>query len=105
MGLFNPAPAVVTIPSSASSTSTAYSIPSSATGTSLLSANSARKGCTIWNNSTANLYIDFGGNPTTSTFAVKLSPGGYYELPFAFSGAIGGIWDAVNGNALIREFS
>jgi hypothetical protein len=103
MGLFNPAS--FAIPSSTSSASTPYSVPSSATSTSLLATNSARKGCTIWNNSTANLYIDFGATPTITTFAVKVSSGGYYELPFSYSGAINGIWDTANGNALVREFS
>jgi hypothetical protein len=80
-------------------------IAASVTSVSLVSSNPARKGITIWNNSTANLYIDFGANPSTSSFAVKISADGYYELPYSYTGSIGAIWDAANGSALVRELT
>lgn len=103
MGLFNPA--LVTFSPSTSATVTPTSVTSSTTSASLLSGNSDRKGATIWNNSTANLFVELGATATTSVFTVKLTAGGYYETPFTYTGVISGIWDAVNGSALVREFS
>ncbi|AFY31602.1 hypothetical protein [Calothrix sp. PCC 7507] len=103
MGLYNPPS--VTVTTSSSSTSTPTTVSASTSSGSLLSANSNRQGATIWNNSTANLYIEFGSSASTSAFTAKLSAGGYFEVPYKFTGAISGIWDAANGNALIRELT
>lgn len=101
MALYNPATVTVTMPTSSASTST--SVTSATTSATVLAANSNRKGATIWNNSTANLYIDFDASASTSDFAVIIAAGGYYELPFDYTGVISGIWSAANGNALVRE--
>ncbi|NEU77391.1 hypothetical protein PI95_034210 [Hassallia byssoidea VB512170] len=103
MPLFNPSS--VTITPSTSGTVAATSVAASISSVSLLAANSARKGTTIWNNSTANLYVELGATATTSAFTARVSAGGYYEVPFTYTGAISGIWDAVNGSALVREFT
>jgi hypothetical protein len=103
MPLYNPAQ--VTITPSTSGTATPTSVASSITSVSLLAANSSRKGTTIWNNSTANLYVELGATASTSAFTARLGAGGYYEIPFTYTGAISGIWDAANGSALVREFS
>lgn len=103
MALYNPS--VVTVTGSTSSNSTATSVNSSATSVTILEANVARKGATIWNNSTADLYLDFDAAASTSDFAVKLSAGGYFELPFDYTGVISGIWSAANGAALVRELT
>ncbi|MBE9210506.1 hypothetical protein IQ244_29190 [Nostoc sp. LEGE 06077] len=103
MGLFNPASVTVNNPTS--STSTPSSVSSSTTSITILASNSSRKGGTIWNKSTANLYIEFGATASTSAFVAILAAGGYYEIPFYYTGAISGIWDAVNGNALVRELT
>lgn len=103
MPLYNPSS--VTVPSSTSATATPTSVGASITSISLLAANSSRKGTTIWNNSTANLYVELGAIATTSAFTARLGAGGYYEIPFTYTGAISGIWDAANGSALVREFS
>jgi len=49
--------------------------------------------------------MDLDAAATAADYAAKLDPGGYYEVPFGFTGAISGIWSAANGNALVREFS
>ncbi|MBD2416067.1 hypothetical protein H6G80_03140 [Nostoc sp. FACHB-87] len=103
MALFNPSQVTVTIPSSSSAVPT--TVNASASSQSLLAANSNRRGATIWNNSTANLYIELGSTASLTAFTAKLLPGGYYETPFNYIGAISGIWDAVNGNAQIRELT
>jgi hypothetical protein len=103
MALFNPAQ--ITIPSSTSGTSTPTSVAANITSVMILAANSNRKGATIWNNGTANLFIEFGATATASAFVAKISAGGYFELPFCYTGIISGIWDVANGNALVRELT
>jgi len=103
MPLYNPTS--VTITPSTSATATPTSVAASITSVSLLGANSARKGSTIWNNSTANLYVELGATASTSAFTARVGAGGYYEIPFAYTGEISGIWDAANGSALVRDFS
>ncbi len=103
MALYNPA--TVTVSESTSGTSTPTTVASSTSNTTILAANSNRKGGTIWNDSTANLFIEFGATATTSVFTAKLSAGGYYEVPFNYTGVISGIWSAANGNALVRELT
>ncbi|MEH2425865.1 MAG: hypothetical protein V7K48_34690 [Nostoc sp.] len=101
MGLYNPP--VVT--ESTSSTSTPTTVASSTTSETILAANSNRKGATIWNDSTATLYLEFGAIAGTNAFIAKLNPSGYYEVPFRYTGVISGLWSAANGNALVRELT
>lgn len=103
MALYNPVS--VTVSPSIATTSTPSAVNASATSVTILALNSNRKGATIWNNSTADLYIDFDSAASTSDFAVKLSAGGYFELPFDYTGVISGIWSAANGAALVRELT
>ncbi|MCC5641128.1 hypothetical protein LC593_35970 [Nostoc sp. CHAB 5844] len=103
MALYNPAQ--VTVTESTSSTSTPSTVAASITSVTIIAANSTRKGLTIWNKSTANLYIDFDSAASTTDFAVNVAAGGYYEMPFNYTGVISGIWDAANGNALVRELT
>ncbi|MEH2086123.1 hypothetical protein [Nostoc sp.] len=103
MGLYNPAAVTVIQPTSDDSTPT--TVASSITSVTILAANSNRKGATIWNDSTANLFIEFGATATASAFTARLSASGYYEVPFYYTGVISGIWSAANGNALVRELT
>ena len=72
----------------------------------LLAANSSRKGASIYNSSPAPVIVDYlpiQADP--SPFAVKLAPEAYYEVPFAYVGAIYGATSAGNiGNIYVREF-
>ncbi|MEH2128899.1 hypothetical protein [Nostoc sp.] len=103
MGLYNSA--AVTVVQPTSETSTPTTVASSTDSDIILAANSNRKGATFWNDSTANLFLEFGATATTSAFTAKLSAGGYYEVPFNYTGVISGIWSAANGNALVRELT
>lgn len=103
MPLSNPT-ATISFPTSTSVTRSIVS--ASTTFVPLLTLNSARKGVTIWNNSSANLYIELGTSAvTTTSFSVKVGADGYYELPFGYIGPINGIWDGSTGSALVREFT
>lgn len=75
---------------------------------SLIAANTSRKGLSIFNDTTANLYISFSGAASTANFKVKVAAGGYYEMApeVIFTGQIFGIWDAAGaGNARVTEES
>ncbi|NJL64899.1 MAG: hypothetical protein HC903_27720 [Methylacidiphilales bacterium] len=87
-----------------SSTVTTSDVDASIESTTLLEVNANRVGATIWNKSSSNLYIDFDTVTTVNSFAVKLVPDAFYELPFGFTGIISGIWEVANGKAVIREF-
>lgn len=73
----------------------------------LVLANPDRKGLTLWNDSLGNVYVEFGSvAPTTTEYTVKIAPGGYYELPYLYTGQIQGLWDAAGGTGvLVREFA
>lgn len=71
----------------------------------LLSPNAARIGATIFNNSTAILYLILGPTASSSSFTVLINSQGYYETPFGYGGTIAGIWASVSGSALITELS
>lgn len=103
MALFNPVSVAVENPRADNVEPS--SILADTTSKTLLLANTDRKGATIFNNSTGRLYVKMGATASTTTFSVLLESGGYYEVPFGYTGAISGIWSNTNGNALVEEFS
>jgi hypothetical protein len=89
-----------------SSTATTSSVSDQATNATLLSLNANRLGATIYNDSTATLYVKLGTTATTTDFTVILAPGGYYEVPFGYTGRIDGIWASdQSGAARITELT
>lgn len=71
----------------------------------LLQANLARRGATVFNDSTAVLTLLLGDGQSATVFTTQLAAGAYYEIPFGFTGNITGAWAAVNGAAQITELS
>lgn len=84
-------------------TAVTSTVASSASNVTLLSANSSRRGGTIYNESTADLYIKLGVTASLTDFTVRMIPGSYYETPYNYTGRIDGIWVSANGNARITE--
>lgn len=70
----------------------------------LLPANADRLGASIYNDSTATLYVGIGDLPSTVFHSVQLLTGDYFELPANFTGPVYGIWASVNGAARITEY-
>lgn len=102
----NPLPVISTPKPSANAAVT--NVASNAANVTLLAANAARLGATIFNNAlSGNLYAKCGATATTTTsFTVKIVPGAYWEVPFAYTGQIDGIWDTADGNgAVISELT
>jgi len=88
------------------SNATLSNVSSSASSVTLLSANSARQKCFIWNNSTAILYVKLSSDAaTTSSCTYKMIADAQWEVPAGYTGAITGIWASANGAARITELA
>lgn len=87
---------------------TTVAVTSVATATSLLAANSVRKGVTISNDSTAILYVGFGTDVSSSKYWVAIAAKGTVALtatlPLGYLGPIYGVWASANGSAMVTEF-
>lgn len=98
----NPFP--VSQPSASTGVNT--SVAGAASDTSLLAANAARRGATVFNDSTVTLSLLLGATAASATnFTMKVAAGGYYEVPFGYTGAVRGIWASATGNARITELT
>jgi hypothetical protein len=85
---------------------TVAQVASSATSVTLKAANASRRSLSIFNDSTAVLYVKFGATASTSSYTVKLNAGDYFEAPLPmYQGVIDGIWASANGSALVTEGS
>lgn len=84
---------------------TPSSVASSATSVTLIAANANRRSLTIFNNSTAILYVCFGATATQAGAKAPIGAGGFYEMPTGqlYTGVVSGIWASANGNASIYE--
>jgi len=81
------------------------SVAGSATSVTLLAANASRRGATIFNDSTSDLYIKLGATASTTDFTIKVRQDDYYEVPFGYVGIIDGIWSSAAGDARITEIT
>jgi hypothetical protein len=85
---------------------TVTQVASSATSVTLLEGHAGRTGFTVFNDSTAALYVKFGEGAASDSFTVKVGAGGYYEHAFpSYKGIVSGAWAEVNGFGLITEIS
>jgi hypothetical protein len=79
---------------------TLANVASSASSVTLFAANGAARARTIYNDSTAVLYVKFGATASATSYTVQLAAGDYYEFPQpCYGGVVDGIWAAANGNA------
>ena len=71
----------------------------------IATASTGRLGCTIFNSGPGTLHVTLGTATTsTSVFTARLSAGDYYEVPFNYTGLIGGIF-ATAGTAEVTQLS
>lgn len=73
--------------------------------TSILASNSNRLGATIYNEGAAICYMILGSTATTTSYTIQIQVGGYYEVPFAYTGAIAGITSAGTAQLRVTEIS
>lgn len=90
-----------------STTGTITSINAVNIDTLILASNPSRRGIFFYNDtSSATLKIGLTTNPvTTSLFSVLIGAGGFFEIPFGYTGEIRGIWSVneADGYALVTE--
>ena len=88
-------------------TSTVTQVNDTDSSTTLLSANTDRKGLILFNNSTAIAYVKFGTTASATDFTIRLNPYGTYESNApCYTGRIDCIWTADStGQMQITELS
>ena len=82
---------------------TVASVAAAVADTTLLAANASRMGASVFNASTAILYLNLGTGASAASYTVRMTPNAYYEIPFGYSGQINGYWAAANGAALVTQ--
>lgn len=86
-------------------TATLTNVASSATNVTLFAASGQARMRTIFNDSTAVLYLKFGATASTSSYTVQMATNTYYEFPIpVYAGQVDGIWASANGNARLTEY-
>lgn len=88
-----------------SATGTASNVSGSATSVTVLASNANRVGATVYNDSSAILYLKLGATASTSSYTVQLPANAYYEVPARYTGIIDGIWASATGVARVTELT
>lgn len=86
-----------------STTSALSNVAASATSVTVLALNANRRGGTIYNDSSAILYLKLGATASSTSYTVKMYADDYYEIPFFYTGVIDGIWASATGSARVTE--
>lgn len=88
-----------------SATATVGTLASSGTSATLLAQNTSRKGLIVQNIDDGDLCLKYGATATGSDFTVKITSGGYWEMPYPiYTGRIDAIWTSPgSGNAHYTE--
>lgn len=95
----------------APATGTITSVNDTNSDVTILAANANRKGATVFNDSTALLYLALASVTASATnYSVQVPAGGYFELPTCdggvYTGVIKGIWASdASGAARVTEFA
>lgn len=84
---------------------TLANVASSATNVTLFAAAGDTNGRTVYNDSTAVLYLKYGATASATSYTVQLAAGQYYEFPQpVYAGHVDGIWASANGNARLTSW-
>ena len=98
----------ITTTEAGAATGTRTQVADNAADVLLLASNASRLGATVFNDSSALLYLGLGTTAVTTTnYTAKVFPNGYYEAPYRFTGQIRGIWatDPGDGGAKVTELT
>lgn len=93
----------VTTKETRSATPTQTSVSVTTASTSILASNANRLGATITNEGTAICYTKLGATASVTSYSIQIASGGYYEVPFQYTGAIDGITSASTAQLRITE--
>lgn len=86
-------------------TSTPSSVSVTTASTSILASNANRLGATIYNEGTATALVKLGATASASSYTTPIPSGGYYEVPFGYTGAIDGITAASTAQLRVTELT
>jgi hypothetical protein len=87
-------------------TATLSNVNDTASSTTLLASNANRLGAAIHNDSTAILYVKLGTTASLTDYTVRMAAQAHYEVPFAYTGRIDGIWASdASGAARVTELT
>ena len=86
-------------------TSAQTSVAGSATVVTILAANTARLGATVFNDSAALLYLHLGASASTTVHTLQIPASGYYEVPSLYTGILTGLWASATGSARVVELT
>lgn len=79
---------------------TVTSVSDTATSTTLLASNAARRGAAFYNDSAQPLNLKFGATASASSFTKRLAANEFWAMPAPiYTGVIDGIWDADGSGA------
>jgi hypothetical protein len=80
-------------------------VPASTASVILAAANPARRTLSVYNASTATLYLATGSFASPASYAVAIAPGGLWTTtePGQWIGDVAGVWSAVDGSAQVTE--
>lgn len=101
--------AIPTYQSNATGTTTSTAVAQATT--TILASNTARKGATVYNDSATHAHVKLGSGCTTTDFTLVLqgttsNVGGYYEVPFGYTGIITAYLGAAGtGNWRVTEIT
>jgi len=82
---------------------TSVSVTSS--NTSVLASNANRLGATMYNEGSATCYLKLGATASTTSYSVQIASGGYYEVPFNYTGAIDAVTSTSTAQLRITEIT
>lgn len=83
------------------------SVAAATSDTLILAANANRRGATVYNDAAlATLRLLLGSTAASATnYTLPIAAGGYFEVPFGYTGEVRGIWTLAVGNARITELT
>lgn len=85
--------------------STQSSVSVTNSNTTILASNVARLGATIYNEGSAVCYMKLGSTASTTSYTMQIASGGYYEVPFNYTGIITGITSSGTAQLRITELT
>lgn len=84
---------------------TTANVAAATSSTALFAAAERALGRTVYNDSTAALYLKYGTGASNTSYTIQIAAGGYYEFPQpVYSGAVEGAWASANGNARLTSW-
>lgn len=81
------------------------SVAGSTSTVTLLSVNANRIGASVYNDSTSDVFVACAAGASSTAFSVKLASGGYFEVPFGYTGIVTAVWATATGSARVTEYN